>query len=356
MSIGTRTAAWIDLTAAGAGALAGVGLALPREPGQALLGLTRDDPPVAGAHALRLPHQPDRVWWAGEALHLAREARRRGIGVARRWATTWTGSADGRVGPEPQVMGIVNVTPDSFSDGGRFLHPAAAVREIRRHRREGAQWVDIGGESTRPGHVPVSWEEEWDRLRPVVEALPPPWRASLSVDTRKPEVARRAAALGVGIVNDVGGGTAAMLEVLEDTRAAYVLMFNRTPPWASGELDWQTLLGDLAERLDAMRRRGIRPERVMVDPGLGFGYGVEDNLTVLAHLDVLRVLDRPVLVGASRKRFVGLVTGRPVPRRDAGSEAAAALACVHGADVVRAHRVAPTLDAVKMAYAVVTHG
>jgi dihydropteroate synthase len=347
-----RTASWLPLTSRAAAALRGLGLELSDPRGQALLGLPCAAGSVPRARHLVLPGMGDWVWWAGDGAQLTRYAAERGWRLERRWLSEW-GPARGRT--VPGVMGVVNVTPDSFSDGGRFLAPEAAVQAVRRHLREGASWADLGGESTRPGFQEVGSREEWERLRPVLDDLTGEELAQISVDTRKPEVAAQALSRGVAIINDISGGGDAMRAVMAASDAGYVLMFNQAVAWKSGALDLAAMLAFLADGLARWVDRGLDASRVAIDPGLGFGYGVEDNLTVLAHLEVFRVFRRPLLVGASRKRFIGQVTGRPVGERDAGSKAAAAIACLHGADIIRAHEVAGTLDAVRMAGAVAAH-
>ncbi len=258
----------------------------------------------------------------------------------------------------PRVMGVLNVTPDSFSDGGRYLAPAAALARAEAMAAEGAAVIDVGAESTRPGAAPVSAAEEIARLLPVVEALSSRLPLPISVDTGKPEVMRAAVGAGAGLINDVRAlrlpgalGAAAELGV------PVCLMHMQGEP---GTMQAAPRYGDvvaevrdfLAQRLAACVAAGIPEARILVDPGFGFGKTAAHNLLLLRHLDALRALGRPVLVGLSRKSVFGEVLGRPVGERLAGGLAAAALAVWQGAALVRSHDVAATVDAVRWAAAV----
>ena len=259
------------------------------------------------------------------------------------------------------VMGVLNVTPDSFSDGGRYLDPDAAVEHGRRLVAEGADLVDVGGESTRPGATRPSPQEELDRVLPVVTALAGDG-VQVSVDTMRASVAAAAVEAGAVLVNDVSGGLAddAMLATVAGLDAAYVLMH-----WRAHSQDMQrfTDYGDvvadvsaeLHARLDAAARAGIRPERVAVDPGIGFSKTADQNWDVLAGMERLHDLGHPVLIATSRKRFLGALLAdasgelRPPDLREDGTTATSALAAVAGAWCIRTHAVRPTLDAVKVA-------
>lgn len=348
------TARLIVLEENDAAALAGLGWTVPAEPGWALLGLAAGAGPVPGAIPCRLDVAPHLVWWAGPGDRLRRWAEAGGFRPAVRWPTTWlTGYGPVTCGARTALVGVVNVTPDSFSDGGRYLDPERAVRHGRRLARQGADWIDIGAESTRPGHTPVSPDEEWRRLEPVLARWVGRSPAPLMVDTRHPETGRAAVRMGVGVVNDVSAlADPAWLTVLGESGAGYVLMFNRDQPWPEGEADWAEVLAGLHERLARLARLPGGLERVVLDPGLGFAWTGRDNLRALARIALLRVFDRPVLVGPSRKRFVGAVTGRAVARRDVGSAVAGALAAARGADLLRLHNVAAGRDAARMADAV----
>lgn len=250
----------------------------------------------------------------------------------------------------PLIMGVINVTPDSFSDGGRFADVEAAVGHARSLIAEGADILDVGGESSRPGAKPVSLEEERRRVLPVVKALAA-CGIPVSVDTRKPELMREAIAAGASMINDVAAFTApGALEAVAGSSAALCLMHMRGEP--------QTMQDDprytdvvrevrefLAQRVEAAERAGIRKERIVVDPGFGFGKTLDHNLELLRNLRELAGLDVPVLVGLSRKTMLGKITGREVGERLFASVAAALIAVQNGAHIVRVHDVAATRDA-----------
>ncbi|MEU6176053.1 dihydropteroate synthase [Streptantibioticus parmotrematis] len=261
------------------------------------------------------------------------------------------------------VMGVVNVTPDSFSDGGLWFDPERAVKHGLDLIAAGADLVDVGGESTRPGARRVDEPEELRRVIPVVRELAAAG-AVVSVDTMRASVAERAVEAGARLVNDVSGGLAdpAMLSVAADARVPFVVMHWRG---ASIDMNSRALYGDvvaevvdeLRERLDAVVAAGVDPERVVIDPGLGFAKDAGHDLALVAHLDRLRALGRPLLVAASRKRFLGRVLaggeGDPPParERDAATAAVSAIAAREGAWAVRVHQVRPTADAVRVARA-----
>lgn len=251
----------------------------------------------------------------------------------------------------PVVMGVLNVTPDSFSDGGRFLEAAAALDHAQRLVEQGAAIVDVGGESTRPGAAPVAAGEELRRIMPVVERLAAALAVPVSVDTRKPEVMRAAIAAGAAMVNDVAALTApGALESVADSTAAVCLMHMQGDP---GTMQDAPHYGDvvaevrayLGSRVAACAAAGIPRERIAVDPGFGFGKSLAHNLALLAGLPALAADGLPVLAGLSRKRMIGALTGRGEGERLAGSLAAAVIAAIHGARIIRAHDVAETVDA-----------
>ena len=258
---------------------------------------------------------------------------------------------------DPVVMGVLNVTPDSFSDGGRYLDPAGAVEQGLRMAEEGAGIIDVGGESTRPGAAPVDAREELRRVLPVIEWLAARLPVPVSVDTSKPEVMRAAVGAGASFINDVRAlEVPGAIEAAAESRAAVCLMHMRGEPRtmqdAPGYDDVvDEVRGYLAGRVAACRRAGIAAQRICIDPGIGFGKRPEHNLALLAALDRLADPGIPVLVGVSRKSLVGIITGRPPSGRLAGSVAFAALAVMRGAVIVRAHDVAATVDAVKVASA-----
>ncbi|WP_254458202.1 dihydropteroate synthase [Xanthomonas sacchari] len=255
----------------------------------------------------------------------------------------------------PQVMGIVNVTPDSFSDGGAHASVEAAVAHGLRLAEEGADLLDIGGESTRPGATPVSVEEELRRVIPVIERLAAQTALPLSVDTFKPEVMRAAVAAGAGMINDVQAlRQPGALDAAAELGVPVVLMHMPGDPYAAGSAPgYDDVVGEvhrfLAERIFAAEMAGIDKRRILVDPGFGFGKSTADNLQLLAQLGRLVGLGVPVLAGLSRKRSIGELTGRQAPeQRVAGSVAAHLLAAQRGAALLRVHDVAATVDALKV--------
>ena len=249
-------------------------------------------------------------------------------------------------------MGVLNVTPDSFSDGGQFAGTAGAVAHARQLAQEGADIIDIGGESSRPGAAPVNAEEELRRILPVIEQLPD---LLVSVDTTKAVVAERALAAGARIVNDISAlrHDAGMMPVVRNTGAGVVLMHMQgTPATMQQQPRYADVVQEvrefLAERIAGTVAGGIKKTQIAIDPGLGFGKSMEHNLQLLAELEQLRDLGCPILVGASRKSFIGQVLNRPVEQRLPGSLAAVAWAVLHGAHIVRVHDVAATADAVRL--------
>ncbi|QDU21225.1 dihydropteroate synthase [Urbifossiella limnaea] len=264
------------------------------------------------------------------------------------------------IGPRPLVMGIVNVTPDSFSDGGRFLDPAAAIDHGLALAAEGANILDIGGESTRPGAPAVSGADELARVLPVVAGLAKRAALPLSVDTTKAEVARRCMYAGASIINDVSGLTADadMPGVVAATGAGVVVMHMQgTPRTMQQNPVYGDVVGEVAgyleARLHALAAVGISPDAVCLDPGIGFGKTLDHNLTLLAHLDAVAALGRPVCLGVSRKKFIGTLCGREPADRAAGSLAVATIAAARGtAQVLRVHDVAATRDAVVLLAAI----
>ncbi|MET0854816.1 MAG: dihydropteroate synthase [Microterricola sp.] len=257
----------------------------------------------------------------------------------------------------PRVMGVVNVTPDSFYDGGRHADPAAAIAHGRRLAQEGADLLDIGGESSRPGAAPVAGEEELARILPVLEALAD-LRLPLSVDTTKPEVMRAALAHGAAMINDVTALAApGALELVAASEAAVCLMHMQgSPRTMQADPVYADVVGEvrefLAARAGACVAAGIARERIVIDPGFGFGKTVEHNFTLLARLGEIAALGPPVLAGWSRKSSLGRITGRAADERLAASLAAAVLAVQRGARIVRVHDVAATRDALAVLAAV----
>ena len=275
----------------------------------------------------------------------------------------------------PLVMGIVNVTPDSFSDGGRFVGPAEAVRHAQRLVDEGADLIDVGGESTRPGAAPVEVEEEARRVVPVIRALAKRLAVPVSVDTSKAAVAQRAIDAGASLVNDVTAlrGDPQMAQIVAKARVSVILMHRRgTPQTMQQAPRYQDVVGEVQRFLAQASRRaqgaGIRSDRILLDPGLGFGKTVRHNLLLLRHLDALAALGQPVVIGPSRKSFIGRVVAPParrdtsspertLPARSLDAEVSqrlnGTLACVayamrQGAAMVRVHDVKATVQFIRM--------
>jgi len=258
------------------------------------------------------------------------------------------------------IMGILNVTPDSFSDGGHFLSPVAAVGQARAMRAEGADIIDVGGESTRPGAQPVSLEEELDRVIPVIERVASELDCPISIDTTKPAVMRAAVAAGAGMVNDVNAlREAGALETVARLGVPVCLMHLRGEPRTmQANPVYKDVVADvrefLVDRQQACLAAGIARDNIIIDPGFGFGKTVTHNLDLLRHLAAFKVLDSPIMVGLSRKSMIGKLLGIPVDRRAHASVTLALLAVQQGATLVRVHDVGPTCQAIRM-YEAVTH-
>lgn len=258
----------------------------------------------------------------------------------------------------PKIMAIVNVTPDSFSDGGRLGNTELAVKYALRQVEQGADMLDIGGESTRPDASEVSLDEELDRVIPVIETLAARTQVPISIDTYKPEVMRAAVTAGAGFINDV---FALRKEGALEAAAALgvpvcIMHMPGTPSTMQKEVHYDDVLAQvrqfLTERLFACEMAGINKKNLVIDPGFGFGKHLEHNLRLLANLDYFRQLGVPVLAGVSRKSMIGQITGRDLNHRVAGSVAAALLAVQQGAGIVRVHDVAETKDALAVLKAV----
>jgi dihydropteroate synthase len=291
---------------------------------------------------------------------VAAEVGRALDGFARRRFTVRLGPRSLAVGPRPALVGIVNVTPDSFSDGGRCFDPEAAAEHGRRLAADGADVLDVGGESTRPGATEVGEDEELRRVMPVVRTLAGDLDVPVSIDTRHARVAREAVAAGACLVNDVTGltGDPTMARTVAETGAGLVLMHILGEP-RTMQVDprYENLLADICRFLRrgvrAAREAGVAEDHIIIDPGLGFGKTLEHNVEILARLGQLRTLGLPIMVGASRKRFIGQLTGVESPaERVLGTAAACALAAAQGALLLRVHDVREMRQALAVAAAV----
>jgi dihydropteroate synthase len=257
----------------------------------------------------------------------------------------------------PVVMGVLNITADSFSDGGRYRSFDAALGHARAMVAAGAGVIDVGGESTRPGAEPVSLQEELDRVLPVIEAMHGELDAVISIDTMKPEVMRAAVGAGAGLVNDVQALQApGAVDAVAASRAAVCLMHMQgTPQTMQSAPHYDDVVAEVAaflqQRAAVCLAAGIAPDRIALDPGFGFGKTLEHNLQLLAGLPRLADGRFPLLVGLSRKSMLGKLLGRPVEQRLAGSLALATIAALRGARIIRCHDVAETRDAVAVAWA-----
>ncbi|WP_457851489.1 dihydropteroate synthase [Cobetia amphilecti] len=263
----------------------------------------------------------------------------------------------------PRVMGILNVTPDSFSDGGRSATLDAALRNAEQMLADGAAMIDVGGESTRPGATPVSTEEELERVCPVVERLVSELGALVSIDTSNPQVMRETARLGAGMINDVRAlNRDGALEAAAASGLPVCLMHMRGEPDTMqqdthyAQSIEQEVRAFLAARIAACEAAGIARERLLLDPGFGFGKSLQDNLRLYHRMAQLHEFNLPLLIGTSRKSMIGNALGRAVEDRLAGNLALTALAVRDGARLFRVHDVAPTVDAVDMAWAVLQEG
>lgn len=255
--------------------------------------------------------------------------------------------------PPTRVMGVLNVTPDSFSDGGRFTDPEIAVDHGVAMAEAGADVIDVGGESTRPGAEPVSAAEEWRRIDPVVRGLVRKVRVPISVDTRKPEVATHALDVGASIVNDVTGLTdPRMRSLVAERKCGAVIMHMKGEPRTMRDLAvYDDVVAEvrafLARQVENAVAAGIERDRLVVDPGIGFAKRPEHNVTILRNLSEFGTIGRPVLVGASRKSFLRALAGDAVAHAE-GSIAAALFAVLHGASIVRVHDVPQTVRALRV--------
>jgi dihydropteroate synthase len=260
----------------------------------------------------------------------------------------------------PWIMGIVNATPDSFSDGGNFLDPAAGLAHALRLIDEGARIIDIGGESTRPGAAAVGVDEELSRTIPIIEQLSRTSPVLISIDTTKSQVARAALAAGAHIVNDISGLTfdATMPQVCTETGAGVICMhIQGIPQTMQNDPHYEDVVSEVSQflegRLAELERLGISRDQVVTDPGIGFGKTAGHNLALLANVARLRALGRPVCIGHSRKRFLKKLLGRPVDERLFGTVGVSVAVALQGAEIIRVHDVAATRDAILACQAII---
>jgi dihydropteroate synthase len=261
-------------------------------------------------------------------------------------------------GSKVLIMGVLNVTPDSFSDGGQFIDPGAAIDRAQQMIAEGADLIDIGGESTRPGAPYVGEDEEIKRIRPILNVLGKHTNIPLSIDTRKAAVAQVALELGAVMVNDVSAlqDDPRMAQLVQESNAGVILM-HRQGHSAIMQKDphYDDVVGEiksfLAERVSMAQSMGIPADHIIVDPGIGFGKTLNHNLKILANIGEFLQLGQPVLIGLSRKAFIGELTGKPVGERETGNAAALATAVWQGAHILRIHEVGAMKDAIRMAQA-----
>jgi dihydropteroate synthase len=261
----------------------------------------------------------------------------------------------------PRVMGILNVTPDSFSDGGRYQDPASALDQAMQIEKEGGDLIDVGGESTRPGAVPISVEEEWSRLEPVLEKIQAKITIPVSVDTRRGEVARRALGLGAQIINDISGGRdPGLLKAVAEAGCGYVLMHMRGEP---GDMMERAQYGDvvvevqqeLKKSLDRVCAAGVSSQKICIDPGFGFAKKSEQNFQLFQALESFRQWDYPLMVGISRKRMLRELVGEDPAALKGASVVSAVWAVQRGAQIVRVHDVFETVEILRT-YGVLTKG
>ncbi|MBI3306857.1 MAG: dihydropteroate synthase [Candidatus Omnitrophica bacterium] len=258
------------------------------------------------------------------------------------------------------LVGILNVTPDSFSDGGKFLNPEKALFRALELEKEGADILDVGGESTRPGAELISQEQEWERILPVLQVLKGHLRIPISLDTTKPEIARLALEEGVEIINDVSGlkdSGPRMAEIVRNSGAGIILMHRRGNPETMQSLARyhdvvEDVLKELRESVDIALAAGIESNRIVIDPGLGFAKTAEQNFEILSNLERFHELSLPVMLGPSRKSFIGKVTGRESSERDFGTAAIASYAVMKQIQLLRIHEPGSIRDAVRIMEAI----
>lgn len=265
------------------------------------------------------------------------------------------------LGERSALVGVLNVTPDSFSDGGQNLEPARAIDRALEMEREGADIIEVGGESTRPGAARISVEEELSRVLPVLRGLAGQLRAPIAIDTYKSEVAAAAIAEGASIINDVSAlrFDPAVADVAAREQAVLVLMHMRGEPATMQKLPpsqdiFAEIELDLGEAIQTAERRGVPRNRIMIDPGIGFGKTLEQNLAIINHLDRFAAFDLPLMAGTSRKSFLGRITGQPVGERSFGTAASVAMAIIRGAHLVRVHDVKAMAEVARVTDAILS--
>ncbi len=266
------------------------------------------------------------------------------------------GSREFDVGHHTYIMGILNVTPDSFSDGGKFIGLDDALFHVEKMVREGMDILDIGGESARPGYTPLSEGEEISRVVPVIEAVKSRFDVPISLDTNKPGVARAGLAAGIDLVNDIWGLKADpdMAKVIAEGEVPCVLMHNRRD--ADYQVFPEGVVEDLKETLVIAEKNGIARDKIILDPGIGFGKTCEQNLIMINSLEILRELNCPVLLGCSRKSVIGLTLGLPVSERVEGTIVTTVFGVIKGCSFVRVHDIRENVRAVKMTEAILSSG
>lgn len=257
------------------------------------------------------------------------------------------------LGERTHIMGILNVTPDSFSDGGQYLDSRKAVRRAREMADEGADIIDVGGESSRPGSAPVGLDEELKRVMPVIEEVAKKTNIPISIDTYKSEVARRALDGGAEIVNDISALNfdTRMADLIAQRKVPVILMHMRgTPKDMQNDLHYDSLIPEiltyLSQSIDRAETTGVNPRKIVIDPGIGFGKSAEDNLRIIRNLSEFKILVKPILLGTSRKSFIGKILNNEEGDRLEGSIASVVAGIINGANIVRVHDVKETKKAV----------
>ena len=285
-----------------------------------------------------------------ERLQMPLQPSQPSLSLLRNWRV---GDKFWQLGASPLLMGIVNVTPDSFSDGGQFFDVALAVEQSLRLVEEGADILDVGGESTRPNATPVSLEEELRRVVPVIRELARQTRTPISIDTYKAQVASQCLANGASIVNDISGLTfdTDMPRVCRDSKCGVIAMhIQGTPQTMQLAPTYSDVVAEVSDffvsRLNELEAYGIDRDRIVLDPGIGFGKSADHNIELLSHISNLRSLGRPILIGHSRKRFLKKVLGRDVEERNSGTIGVSLALAAQGTDILRVHDVRATRDAI----------